>query len=374
MQRGVNMRYRKPLSYSTTIPKPEGSGWMEFGQSRIWLSDFVLADNKSPGRSKDICPPALYGHGTHIARNALDFLFNWIYPHTETLLFDWVVRIARGLSKEVYRIDVIDSKRKDDHIDSYAVGIVLADAREDVACRIIKEQSLLQCLYHKVKFYSIPKPVGILWQEGLLISVTEFVLGCPIETKTPKSRHPKPWELVARVAAETHKFSKTMVPLRLKAFPTWQDHISAKTKQFQHYSELSEIRDALAWIKENISVNRESVLVHGDLLGQNILQNSEDSLYVIDWEYSFIGHPAYDLAIVTRGIKNPFQVPSGLDRFLEAYRSFGGQHITKKEVYIFEFFLNFGWYGSSLDRSKGGHGPDYYLEAISRLLNRASQE
>jgi thiamine kinase-like enzyme len=28
---------------------------------------------------------------------------------------------------------------------------------------------------------------------------------------------------------------------------------------------------------------------------------------VIDWEYAIRGHPAYDLAIVTRGTRRPFQ-------------------------------------------------------------------
>ena len=99
----------------------------------------------------------------------------------------------------------------------------------------------------------------------------------------------------------------------------------------------------------------------------------DEEIYIIDWEYSFIGHPAYDIAIVTRGAKNPFQEPSGLDKLLEVYWESGGEKITKKDVHIFEIFLNIGWYERSLDRSQGGHAPEYYLDATERLLSRASK-
>ncbi len=59
-------------------------------------------------------------------------------------------------------------------------------------------------------------------------------------------------------------------------------------------------------------------LLHGDLLGQNILLAADGPHHVIDWEHVKHGDPAYDLAIVTRGVKQPFQIANGLDRLLEA--------------------------------------------------------
>ena len=97
------------------------------------------------------------------------------------------------------------------------------------------------------------------------------------------------------------------MPSTPKSFRTWQDHILTKIDEFRRFEYVHEIRDAFSWILENLPERRESVLIHGDLLGQNILKTLEEEIYVIDWEYAFVGNPAYDLAIVTRGVKNPFK-------------------------------------------------------------------
>ena len=61
-----------------------------------------------------------------------------------------------------------------------------------------------------------------------------------------------------------------------------------------------------------------SALLHGDLLGQNILFSLDgEPLGLIDWEQTELGDPAYDLAIVTRGVKRPFKVSGGLDLLVE---------------------------------------------------------
>jgi len=50
----------------------------------------------------------------------------------------------------------------------------------------------------------------------------------------------------------------------------------------------------------------------------------------------------YDLAIVTRGVGQPFQVAGGLDRFVEAYLKEGGQELSKQSVYVNELMLALG--------------------------------
>ncbi|MBD3377593.1 phosphotransferase [candidate division KSB1 bacterium] len=367
------MRYKRKFKYSLAIPKPKGSAWISYGKTRLWLSDFAFPDKKESWLPAGSVAPSLIGPGYAIARDALGFMMTLLYSDKRNYELDWVVRIDQGLSKEIYRIDVIDKIHNDEQVGSYAVGIVLNDAPENAESRIIKEQELLQSIYNKVKYYSISKPIGVLWQDGLLISITEFIRGHPIELRTSKSRHENPWEIIARVAAETHNISKQHLPSTIKHYSSWKEHVNSKTIEFQKFSHIQEIHDALIWIDENISEEQESVLVHSDLLGQNILLTLDGEIFLIDWEYSFVGNPAYDLAIVTRGAKKPFQVASGLDKLLDAYWAFGGQKIEKKDVHIFEIILNFGWYEDALDRSQGGHAPEYYLDAIARLLNRASK-
>lgn len=99
----------------------------------------------------------------------------------------------------------------------------------------------------------------------------------------------------------------------------------------------------------------------------------EGQLFVIDWEYAFIGDPAYELAIVTRGVKEPFQVSNGSGRLIDSYLSSGGQEISKRDVQVYELLLCLGWYEQSLDRSSDGHGPDYYLDFLSSLLKRVNK-
>ena len=105
-----------------------------------------------------------------------------------------------------------------------------------------------------------------------------------------------------------------------------------------------------------------SLLVHGDLLGQNILVDPDGSPSVIDWEYAQRGDPAHDLAIVTRGVRRPFQVERGLEKLLEAYHRHGGTGVTIEQVRLHELCLVAGWYRDALV-GRGLHGPEEELRA-----------
>jgi hypothetical protein len=74
-----------------------------------------------------------------------------------------------------------------------------------------------------------------------------------------------------------------------------------------------------------------------------------------------LGDPAYDLAIVTRGARQPFQIAGGLDRLLESY---AGQatEIKKDNVHLYELCLLARWYRESLTGPRG--------HPSAELLNR----
>jgi aminoglycoside phosphotransferase (APT) family kinase protein len=84
-------------------------------------------------------------------------------------------------------------------------------------------------------------------------------------------------------------------------------------------------------------------LIHGDLLGQNILLAPGDTPALIDWEYCAIGDPAYDLAVATRGVERPFQIDRGMERLLAAYWSNGGGNVAAPDVHFYEVCLAAGW-------------------------------
>ena len=91
---------------------------------------------------------------------------------------------------------------------------------------------------------------------------------------------------------------------------------------------------------------------------------------MIDWEYAMRGDPAYDLAIVTRGVRRPFQVDGGLHRLLEAYVAAGGPPLTTADVHFHELCLAAGWYREAL-AGKGAHPPDQERQRLRGILKRA---
>jgi aminoglycoside phosphotransferase (APT) family kinase protein len=109
-------------------------------------------------------------------------------------------------------------------------------------------------------------------------------------------------------------------------------------------SGLAELADALAWAREHLPPETPSTLLHGDLLGQNILLDPCGPPHVIDWEYASRGDPAHDLAIVTRGARQPFQIDRGLHRLLDAYRAHGGPDVAPDHVHVHELCLLARWY------------------------------
>lgn len=129
------------------------------------------------------------------------------------------------------------------------------------------------------------------------------------------------------------------------------------------------MRDAHQWAIEHVPPEAPSVLLHGDLLGQNILLSSDGLPWVIDWEYAMRGDPAYDLAIVTRGVRQPFQIAGGLDRLLDSYAGYGGMEIAADHVHVYELCLIAGWYRDAL-AGNSSHSPAHELDRMRSLLRR----
>ena len=97
----------------------------------------------------------------------------------------------------------------------------------------------------------------------------------------------------------------------------------------------------------------------------------EETFGIIDWEFATRGDPAEDLAIVTRGVRRPFQIEDGLDRLLDAYARAGGTDVTATEVHFHELCLVTGQYRASLDPQARGHAPEQELNMVRGVLRRA---
>jgi aminoglycoside phosphotransferase (APT) family kinase protein len=112
-------------------------------------------------------------------------------------------------------------------------------------------------------------------------------------------------------------------------------------------------------------------LLHGDLLGQNILLHPDAPPAVIDWERAMRGDPAYDLAIVTRGVRQPFQVGQGLDRLLDAYVARASRRITACDVHLHEICIVGRWYRAAIEGASDREPPEQALDRVRNVLGRA---
>jgi aminoglycoside phosphotransferase (APT) family kinase protein len=142
-------------------------------------------------------------------------------------------------------------------------------------------------------------------------------------------------EVVAYVAATIHGVDLAGLP-DLPGHATRQAHALAEIAAI---GGVDALRETEAWALAHLPPEEPASLLHGDLLGKNILLHPDKPPAVIDWEYAQFGDPAYDLAIVTRGVRQPFQVAHGLDLLLDAYAARGSRPITALDIHLYELCL-----------------------------------
>ena len=85
-------------------------------------------------------------------------------------------------------------------------------------------------------------------------------------------------------------------------------------------------------------------------------------------------HPlaAYDLAIVTGGVRRPLGVANGLQRLVLFYNEAAEQKIPPSAVVVHELLLHLHWLAESQTETRpGGHGPEHYANLLGSILRRA---
>lgn len=353
------------------VPEPLGNEWLTINDVRLLLPKSVRGKFDFSSMPSNL---SLLKHGGkwEIVHSALSFLLRCIYGKSLKYQVDRVIKIGKGLNKNVYRGDITIFEGDQEKYESYAISQLCYDADLEASSRIIKEHIILDSVGKEKRCFSMPEPFGIIWHNGRLISAMSFVCGIPLKLRAGKSQVERPWEIVGKVAADIHTLPTDDLPKSLGRYLTRERHAIALLKGYQKY-DIPEIRDTLHWIRENLPQKKKSVLIHGDLLGQNILWTLEKQPCVIDWEYAILGDPAFDLAIVTRGVSKPFQTSGGLHRLIDSYLSSGGQEITVNDVYVHELLLCLSWYEQAFERSSGDHSPEYYLDFLRRLLKRVGK-
>lgn len=186
---------------------------------------------------------------------------------------------------------------------------------------------------------------------------------------------------IAEAAVSVHQLDTGQFA-HLEAFENSKAHILSELsglapELFKEYSAAHRVKE---WILSRLPENRPSVVLHGDLLPQNILCHEAPDgwqVAVIDWEFAEIGDPASDLAIVTRGDRKLMGIRNGLDLLMKNYRRAGGAELSTSDVRIHELLLCLNWLQDSARAEKKGrrqgHGPEHYVQRLTSLLRRAKK-
>jgi len=210
--------------------------------------------------------------------------------------------------------------------------------------------------------------------------IETIVHGIPIGSYRGKIHEDKVLPGIVDVAAAVHRLPTNQFE-HLGSYGNSKAHVEILLDRLPRdlYKEFPSAQKAKEWIGA-VRLNRgRPVVLHGDLLPQNVLSDPEDRfrLSVVDWEYAKIGDPAYDLAIVSRGNRRVLGKENGLKRLLKLYMEAGGQDITLSSVMAHELILVLNWiWESSESIKKGkqrGHGPEYYEQKMISILKRAEK-
>ena len=217
--------------------------------------------------------------------------------------------------------------------------------------------------------FRVPRLLAEAPMEGSVALVETAEEGIPLN-KFEGHGEVRPWEVTGQMAAAVHAIIDPAVQECVGGFETRRQHAEHAATIFQGQEELL-LEEIEAWVREHLPPATPSVLLHGDLLGQNILVDIwEDAPpAVIDWSLAQRGDSAHDLAIVTRGERRPFKKTDGLARLLDAYAKAGGQPLTAAEVHLHELCMQACWYMAS-QKEAGTARQEHYLRQLRGLFKR----
>ncbi|MCA9489825.1 MAG: aminoglycoside phosphotransferase family protein [Myxococcales bacterium] len=165
--------------------------------------------------------------------------------------------------------------------------------------------------------------------------------------KTGEIVHPEPWRPVGEAAAAIHAVPRALATGLNVSFDTRRAHAESMAEPAA-YAEAPYMDEVEDWLADNLPPATPSHLLHGDLLGQNVLWSpGQTRVSVIDWEAARLGDPAYDMAIITRGRRKPFGRTEGLRWLLDAYNASSPVELSDREVRFHELSLMAAWIADS---------------------------
>lgn len=227
------------------------------------------------------------------------------------------------------------------------VAVVPAPNAPDVEEVLTREQRLLALLADRNLPFRVPAVYGVAADEcGGLVLVRGHVSGVTLDQRMGWATHP-PCETTARLAAQVHGIDGRELEAVRDAHPSRRAFAQHCLAIFERPPRQG--ADILArageWARAHLPTDGEPVLLHGDLMPQNILVDPRRQAppALIDWEYACIADPAYELAVATRGVRRPFGIDRGLEKLVTCYRENGGADVRPADVHFYEAGLLARW-------------------------------
>ena len=362
-------------------PLLECEEWVEWGGELVWAAGFTsggapygLSVDEYRRASMDVAPQAGWARSKRI----LERVFQAGREHVIGVELGRVKFVGDGLYRKAYAAHVELVPDHDSESGPYAVLLPKPDVGPDFTTRVRREATILHRLGRMALPFRVPRIAGVVLDAGKPVLIEELVEGFPLDLRAGRQGRVRPWEIVGRLAAGVHALDCGSLAPALHGHATRRAHGEARLSIFDGLEEPL-IRDAHDWARSHLPTAAPASLLHGDLLGRNIVCGFDDPsecevpLTLIDWEFACRGDPAYDLAVVTRGVRRPFQVSGGLEKLLVAYARAGGSPISASQIHFHEVCLVAGWYREALEQRHRMAPPEHYLQQLRALLRRVTE-
>lgn len=376
---GKDIQPRRGPRTAESEPRLEGEEWVEWGNQRIWAVGFTAGGapyglTEEEMRESSAAEAEAQGAGWARAKRLLEQFLASRSGTTADIEIGWVRHLGSGLCRKAFTAEVSLFPDPAGLGGDYVVLLPLPDAEPSYDDRARFEARLLARLSSVDLPLRIPRVMGLLSCAGRPVLIETRIPGIPLDLRAGRQRSVRPWDLVARAAAAVHALDADI--LSFPENPDWKvpGHETRRDHALASLSMLEGLPDPVfpeihAWALEHLPGPERSVLLHGDLLGQNILLVPGEPPGLIDWEWARFGDPAYDLAIVTGGARRPFQLADGLDRLLEAYAARSAE-IRKDHVHLYELCLRTRQYVEALAEDARTHPPEALLDNVYSTFQR----
>jgi aminoglycoside phosphotransferase (APT) family kinase protein len=278
-------------------------------------------------------------------------------------------RIGRGLSRLQSAAQVELDPDPADLSGTYVVGLPYSGSEFGFEARVAAEMPVVERLGKLDLPFRIPRMIRHVRTSRGTATIREFVRGIELDLRAGRQASVQPWRVVGEIAAALHRVSTEGLHGLVPGSADRAEFASREVESLAMGRDHPDVARAIDWATSCQLPSGPTTVIHGDLLGQNILLDPGHRPTVIDWEYCRRGDPAYDLAIVTRGARRPFQVSGGLEKLLAAYRSAGGETISPVAVHFYEVCMTAGWVRDAM-RSRDQALVEHAAIPLQSLLRR----